>query len=59
MINAITDHLWRESRAGSYVAAAACAEQMRRDLRGLSSLIGHTPTNSPSGRAPAPACGPR
>lgn len=42
-INAVTDHLWRESRAGSYVAAAACAEQMQRDLRGLSSLIGHTP----------------
>ena len=25
------------------ISAAACAEQMRRDLRGLSSLIGHTP----------------
>ncbi len=43
VIEAMTAHLWRESKRGSYVAAADRAEQLSRYRDDLAQLIGHRP----------------
>ncbi|MFT4200773.1 aminotransferase class V-fold PLP-dependent enzyme [Gordonia sp. (in: high G+C Gram-positive bacteria)] len=41
VIEAVTAHLWEESKHGSYVAMEAAADQLEQTSRELAALIGH------------------